>query len=123
MCYCYNSVSEKKASKLERHFFSKHKIYDEKYPFGSNVWREKFEKLQKTLNQQQLVSKVQTKKAESVTSVLSIILWEIAKHMKPFTNGEFIKNCMVKIAAQLFQDKPDIQQIFMDIQLSARTVA
>ena len=85
--------------------------------------REKFEKLQKTLYQQQLVFKVQTKKAESIITALSNILWEIAKHMKPFTNGEFIKNCMVKTAAQLFPDKPDIQQIFMDIQLSARTVA
>ena len=43
--------------------------------------------------------------------------------MKPFTNGEFTKDRMIKTAAQLSSDKPDIQRAFKDIQLSARTIA
>ena len=43
--------------------------------------------------------------------------------MKPFTDGEFIKECMINVAAQLFPDKPDIQRAFKDISLSARTIA
>ena len=43
--------------------------------------------------------------------------------MKPFTDGEFIKECMIKVAAQLFTDKADIQRAFKDIPLSARTLA
>ena len=43
--------------------------------------------------------------------------------MKSFTDGEFIKECMIKVAAQLFLDKADIQRAFKDIPLSARTVA
>ena len=43
--------------------------------------------------------------------------------MKPFTDGEFIKDCMIKTGANWFPDKPDIQRAFKDIQLSARTVA
>ena len=43
--------------------------------------------------------------------------------MKPFTDGEFIKDCMIKTGANWFLDKPDIQRAFKDIQLSARTVA
>ena len=30
---------------------------------------------------------------------------------------------MIKIAAQLFSDKPDVQRVFKHIQLSTRTVA
>ena len=75
------------------------------------------------MNQQQLVFKVQMKKAKSGTTASSIVSWKIAKHMKPFNNGEFIKNYMVKTAAHLSPDKPDIQQMFMDIQRSTRTVA
>ena len=43
--------------------------------------------------------------------------------MKPFTDGEFIKECRIKVAAQLFPDKADIQRAFKDIPLSAKTVA
>ena len=43
--------------------------------------------------------------------------------MKPFTDGEFIKERMIKVAAQLFPDKADIQKAFKDIPLSAMAVA
>ena len=67
--------------------------------------------------------KLQRGKTEALTEASNIVLWEIVRHMKPFTDGEFIKECMIKVAAQLFPDKPDIQRAFKDIPLSARTVA
>ena len=115
---------QKKKAKLKRHFFSKHKSDDEKYPLESQSRTEKFDLLQKGLTQQQLVFKEQTKKAEALTVASSIESWEIVRHMKPLIDGEFIKNCtsIIKTAAHLFSDKPNIQRV-KDIQLSARTVA
>ena len=91
-------------------FSSNHKNYDEKYPLESQPQNEKFDLLQKGLTQEQFVFKVQTKKAEALTVTSSIVLWEIVKHMRPFMNDEFITDCMIKTAAQLFPDQPDIQR-------------
>ena len=88
---CYQTVSEKKEGKLERHFSSKLK---------NILWGLSHE----------LIS-------------LNIVSWEIVRHMRPFTDGEFIKERMIKVAAQLFPDKVDIQRAFKDISFSARTVA
>ena len=88
---CYQTVSEKREGKLERHFYSKNQNYDEKYPLRSHSWAEKFDVLQKGLAQQQLVFKGQTKKAEALTVASSIVSWEIVKHMKPFTGDYFLK--------------------------------
>ena len=111
----------RKEGKLECHFSSKHKNYAQKYPLGSQSRTDKFNQLQRGLAQQQSVFKLQ--KTEALTVASNIVSWEIVRHMKPFTDGEFIKECMIKVAAQLFPDKPDIQRAFKDIPLSARTVA
>ena len=123
MSYLLYDRIRKKEGKLERHFSSKHKNYDENYPLESQSRTKKLDLLHKGLMQQQLVFKVQRKKAEALTVASSIVSWEIVRHMKPFTDGEFIKDCVTKSAAQLFPAKPDIQRGFIDIQLSTRTVA
>ena len=120
---CYQTVSEKKEGKLERHFSSKHKNYAKKYPLGSQSRADKFNQLQRGLAQQQSVFKLQRGKTEALNVASNIVSWEIVRHMKPFTDGEFIKECIIKVAAQLFPDKADIQRAFKDISLSARTVA
>ena len=120
---CYQTVSEKKEGKLERHFSSKHKNYAEKYSLGSQSQTDKFNRLQRGLAQEQSVFKLQRGKTEALNVALNIVSWEIVRHMKSFTDGEFIKERMIKVAAQLFPDKADIQRAFKDIPLSARTVA
>ena len=119
---CYQTVSEKKEEKLERHFSSKHKNYAEKYPLGSQSRTDKFNQLQRGLAQQQSVFKLRRGKTEALNVVSNIVSWEIVRHMKPFTDGEFIKECMIKVAAQLFPDKADIQRAFKDIPLSASSL-
>ena len=50
---------------------------------------------------------------------------EIAKHNKPFTDGEYIKNSFIKIPEHLFADfksKSEIVQKIRDMPLSAKTV-
>ena len=60
MSYLVSDFMRKKG-KLEHHFSSKHKNYDEKYPLRSQLQAEKFDLLQKGLMQQQLMFKGQTK--------------------------------------------------------------
>ena len=120
---CYQTVSEKKEGKLERHFSSKNKNYAEKYSLGSQSQTDKFNQLQRGLAQEQSVFKLQRGKTEALNVALNIVSCEIVRHMKPFTDGEFIKEHMIKVAAQLFPDKADIQRAFKDVPLSARTVA
>ena len=64
---------QKKEGKLEHHFSSKHKNYDQKYPLGSQSRTQKFDMLQKGLTQQQLVFKGQTKRMEALTVASSIV--------------------------------------------------
>ena len=63
---CYQTVSEKKKGKLERHFSSKHKNYAQKYPLGSQSRTNKFNQLQRGLAQQQSVFKLQRGKTEAL---------------------------------------------------------
>ena len=45
---------------------------------------------------------------------------EVAKSARPFTEGEFIKNCMLKVCDAVC---PDIRQLFSNVSLSRNTVA
>ena len=70
---CYQTVSEKKEEKLERHFSSKHKNYAEKYPLGSQSRTDKFNQLQRGLVQLQSVFKLQRGKTEALNVALNIV--------------------------------------------------
>lgn len=45
---------------------------------------------------------------------------DIAKSAQPFTVGEFIKNCMLKVCEAVC---PDEKQLFLNVSLSRNTVA
>ncbi|GFV88380.1 SCAN domain-containing protein 3 [Trichonephila clavipes] len=50
---------------------------------------------------------------------------EIAKRGKPYTDGEYIKNCSINTSEELFQDfktKADILKRIKELPLSAKTV-
>ena len=74
---CYQTVSEKKEGKLERHFFSKHKNYAKKYSLGSPSQTDKFNQLQRGLAQEQSVFKLQRGKTEALNLALNIVSREI----------------------------------------------
>ncbi|GFW75578.1 SCAN domain-containing protein 3 [Trichonephila clavipes] len=50
---------------------------------------------------------------------------EIAKRGKPYTDGEYIKNCFINASEELFQDfknKADILKRIRELPLSAKTI-
>ena len=99
---CNKSISVNKEYSLKRHHETKHKSCDEYKP---SERKEKLEKLKANLDRKQTIFK----KAKH----------EIATKMKPFTEGEFIEECMMSVVRKVCPEK---KGAFENIILSARTV-
>ena len=57
---------------------------------------------------------------KSSTHASFMVTYHIAKHNKPFSDGEFIKKCMLDVADQVCPEK---RQKFEEVSLSRRTLA
>jgi hypothetical protein len=72
------------------------------------------------LQRQQNTFTIATEISEAAVQASFIISQIIAKKSKSFTNGEYVKECIMK-AAEIFC--PQKQQLFQNISFSANTVA
>jgi len=121
---CNLKLQNNKSSNIERHFDGKHSDFSEKYPDGDSRKKAIHELQNKTLLQRGCFSNWIKSSSTSTEASFELSL-EIAKAGKPFTDGEFIKNCMYKISDNLFKDFKNHDEILKKIQdlpLSARTV-
>ena len=57
---------------------------------------------------------------EAAVKASFIVVVEIAKAARPFTEGEFVKNCMIQVYDIVC---PDERQAFLNVSLSRNTVA
>ncbi|XP_065665359.1 general transcription factor II-I repeat domain-containing protein 2A-like [Hydra vulgaris] len=87
---CNETVSELKGTKLERHFVSKHEL----------------KILCKSLFQQMSSS------VDCETRASNMVSWILAKNLKPFTDGEIIKECMIEASKFLFPNDKKIHDKF-----------
>ncbi|KAI7805541.1 putative general transcription factor II-I repeat domain-containing protein 2A-like [Triplophysa rosa] len=81
---------------------------------------QKVKELKHKLKQQQNMFTRMNSHSEGAAKASFIIAEEIARACKPFTEGEFIKNCMDKVCGVVCPDK---KQAFANISLSRNTVA
>jgi hypothetical protein len=103
---------------LRRHYETLHK---DKFGVLEGKLREaKLKNLKSDLQRQQNIFNVATKLNEAIVHASFAISQIIAKKSKPFTNGEYVKECIMKAAEIL---RPEKQQLFKTISLSANTVA
>ena len=58
--------------------------------------------------------------SEDAVKTSFIVVAEIDKAARPFTKGEFVKNCMIKVCDIVCPDK---RQAFSNVSLSKNTVA
>lgn len=49
------------------------------------------------------------------------ISWTLAKHMKPFTDADIVKECMLEAGNVLFENRKDVVETIRRIPLSAST--
>lgn len=120
---CNSSVAIAKKCNVERHFNTTHKNFNTNFPINSEIRKKKISDLKLNLTKQQsLFIKPISQLKNSASLKIAHLL---AKKMKPFVEGEFIKEAMLLSAETLFDDyknKNEIITAINAVQLSARTV-
>lgn len=120
MCLiCQQTVALIKSSNIKRHYETKHKSYAEKFPLGSNVRKSKIASLSSSYTSStQIMSRSMTKQ-EKFSEASLRISWTLAKHMKPFTDADIVKECMVEAGNVLFENKKDVIETIQRNPISA----
>jgi phosphopantetheinyl transferase (holo-ACP synthase) len=103
---------------LRRHYEALHK--DKFGVLEGKLGEHKLKNLKSDLQRQQNIFTVSTKSNEAAIHASFAISQITAKKSKPFTDGEYVKECIMKAADMLCPEK---QHLFKTISLSANTVA
>lgn len=122
---CNSSVAIAKKCNVERHFITTHKSFNINFPINSEIRKKKISELKLNLTGQQSLFTRPISQSKKATSASFKIAHLLAKKMKPFVEGEIIKEAMLLTAETLFDDyknKNEIITAINAIQLSARTV-
>lgn len=121
---CGEKLANNKKSNVERHFHNKHRSFAKKYPLGEER-KKAVSALIRRADQSKNSLKTWVESSSATVSASFVGAQEIAMHGKPFTDGEYIKETLVKISEHLFSDfknKNEIIQKIKDVPLSAKTV-
>ena len=115
---CNEIIAVLKEYNIRRHYESKHSsAYSQ---FTGKLRSDKLETLKKNLSSQQFVFKRKKAENEAATRASFRTVHLLAKHGKPFTDGDLVKSCMIEAAQEMCPEKVDL---FKTISLSANTVA
>lgn len=115
---CSESIAALKEYNIKRHYISKH---SEKYgKLTGEQRKDAINKLKNNLTGQQNLFKNACKQQQSSTIASYEICHLLAKHMKPFSDGFLIKEC-IETAVNIIC--PEKKHLFSNISLSRYTVA
>ncbi|XP_058025772.1 general transcription factor II-I repeat domain-containing protein 2-like [Ahaetulla prasina] len=119
MCLvCGAHVAVLKKYNMRRHYETKH---EDKYKHMDIQQKlKKVEEFKKVLMIKERLSRKAKSQSEAALKASFIVTEEIAKSGRPFTEGEFLKHCMIKVCDVLC---PDQKQAFLNVSLSRNTVA
>ena len=112
---CQETVAVFKEYNISRHFATKHANYASKQSTKERA----AQRLMAYLQSQQNFFRRQTASQDSITKASFVLGFKLAKASKPFSEGEFLKECMVETAGLLC---PENKDKFEKISLSRRTV-
>uniref|UniRef100_A0A8C5BW02 SPIN-DOC-like zinc-finger domain-containing protein n=1 Tax=Gadus morhua TaxID=8049 RepID=A0A8C5BW02_GADMO len=101
---------------IKRHYDTNHKTYDK---FTGEERTGKLEQLKRGYTAQQSVFTNLTKSGEAVTQASYVVAQEITRRSKPFSDGEFLRDCILKVADIVC---PEQKAKLCDISLSNDTV-
>ena len=114
---CNESVAVLKEYNIKRHFTTKHSQNFDR--FSGQIRTDKIEKLKKNLLTQQNIFLKQHQEGNDIARASFVVSQMIAKHSKPFSEGEFVKQCLTSVAHILCPDK---EKKFAEVSLTRRTV-
>uniref|UniRef100_H2ZY15 SPIN-DOC-like zinc-finger domain-containing protein n=1 Tax=Latimeria chalumnae TaxID=7897 RepID=H2ZY15_LATCH len=106
----------KKNYNIKRHYETKHAAYDQ---YVGEQRKRRVESLHKELTTQQSFFRKSGEVNEAATHASLVAAYEIAKHRKTFSDDEFLKNCMLRIAAIACPEK---KSAFANVSLSRMTI-
>ena len=81
--------------------------------------KNKLNQLRTTLKQQISVFQRQTIESENITLASNKVAQLIAKDKRPFTDGDFVKKCVIAVVEAVCSEKIIL---FSDVSFSARTI-
>ena len=122
---CNATVALAKKGNLERHFKTVHERYERNFPAKTPLHATKVRDLKAQLAARQSIftkPKTQANKAATVASYR--ISHVVAKHKKPFIDGNIVKEAFLEAADSLFDDlknKAEIVKAIKEVQLSRNT--
>lgn len=114
---CQETVAVFKEYNISHHFSTKHANYANNLSTQERMTTT--QRLAASLQAQQNTFIRQTTIQESSTKASYLLAFKLAKASKPFSDGEFLKECMVETAGVLC---PESKNKFEKISLSRRTV-
>uniref|UniRef100_A0A3B3DZF4 SPIN-DOC-like zinc-finger domain-containing protein n=1 Tax=Oryzias melastigma TaxID=30732 RepID=A0A3B3DZF4_ORYME len=114
---CNDTVAVFKEFNIRRHYKTKHAIFDE---LMGEERIEKLVQLESILIEQERFFSTIRQSSENATKASFEVATLIAKHCKPFTDGEFIKDCVMKMVENICPEK---MHEFASVCLARSTVA
>ena len=114
---CQETVAVFKEYNLRRHHQTKHPNFG--HDLSENDRKKRATDMTERLNRQQNVFVKQSSAREAATEASFVLSYDIIKHNKPFSDGEFIKECMLDVVNILC---PETKSKFESVALSRRTV-
>lgn len=115
---CKERVSVTKEYNIRRHYDTKHSdMFDS---FTGQVRARKAEELKQTLVKQQNVFKRVASESSSTVEASYAVSYKVAKALKSYTTGDFVKDCMISVAEIMC---PEQKQHFSNISLSRNSVS
>ncbi|UYV79854.1 hypothetical protein LAZ67_18000920 [Cordylochernes scorpioides] len=113
---CNNAISVPNLYNIKRHYEQHKSKYD---TYEGLMRQEKLKEFKLGMKNQQFMFTKVSQESEAVVHASYVLSEMIAKHSKPFTEGDFIKECLIKAAEIVC---PGSVKTFQAISLSRNTV-
>ena len=105
---CNGAVSSVKKCNIKRYYVTNHApTYDK---FKNQFRRDEVAELKNVLVGQQAVTANLSSQQESVVVAGYIVAEVIAKRCKPFSDGEFVKECFLRVADVLYRENSNLNK-------------
>lgn len=92
---------------MQRHHETKHPSFSTDFPKGGELRAERLVRLKQNRTAQK--NFFHTNTSERVTEASYKITHELMKKMKPYIDGEMVKDCILLACSTLFPEKKDLE--------------
>jgi hypothetical protein len=113
---CKNSSKVIKGFNVKRHYSEQHSEYDN---FTGELRKPKILALKKDLSAQQHFFKSSMEQAPNIVKASFLVSNLIAKKLKPYSDGEFVKECMISVINAICPEKG---KLIGNVSLSRQTI-